>query len=110
MFELEAFISNFHFLRPWWLLGILLLPVLLTLSRRFLQVSSWAQVIEPRLLKHLLEDGAGETRSWPVYLLLGALLLTLIALAGPAWQKIPQPVHKEQDALVIIFDLSLSKY
>ena len=108
MVDFDTFISHFHFLRPWWLLGIILLPFLLILTRRFLQVSSWTLVIEPRLLKYLLEDDLEGSRRWPAYLLLTALLLALIALAGPTWQKLPQPVHKEEDALVIILDLSLS--
>ena len=38
---------------------------------------------------------------------LGALLAVL-ALAGPAWKKIPQPVFSDRNALVIALDLSLS--
>ena len=32
----------------------------------------------------------------------------VLSLAGPTWSKLPQPVHKEDSALVIVFDLSPS--
>ena len=35
-------------------------------------------------------------------------LLGIVALAGPAWNKLPQPVFTPQDALVIALDLTLS--
>ena len=35
-------------------------------------------------------------------------LLGIVALAGPAWNKLPQPVFTSQDALVIALDLTLS--
>ncbi len=36
------------------------------------------------------------------------LLLAVLALAGPTWQKQPQPLFRQQSALVILFDLSRS--
>ena len=35
-------------------------------------------------------------------------LLFCLSLAGPSWNQLPQPVHKEDSALVIVFDLSPS--
>ncbi len=37
-------------------------------------------------------------------------VLSIIALAGPAWQQIPSPVQEREDAMVIVQDLSLSMY
>jgi Ca-activated chloride channel family protein len=39
-----------------------------------------------------------------------AALIAILGLAGPAWQKLPQPVEKKSDALVIVMDLSLSMF
>jgi Ca-activated chloride channel family protein len=39
-----------------------------------------------------------------------ALAFATVGLAGPAWQKLPQPVEEKRDALVIVFDLSLSMF
>ena len=35
-------------------------------------------------------------------------LLSCIGLAGPTWQQLPQPVHKEDSAVIVVFDLSPS--
>jgi Ca-activated chloride channel family protein len=35
-------------------------------------------------------------------------IVAALAASGPSWQKIPQPVHQKQDALVLVLDLSFS--
>lgn len=56
---IEEFITNFHFLRPWLLL-LLLLPILL--YTRYYKISnlqsSWQKVIDKRLLSYLLVKGS----------------------------------------------------
>ncbi len=100
---------NFHLLRPEWLWALapaVALVMLLWRSRE--QRGNWRSVIDPALLEHLVR-GETENRSRnlvPVIAL--AWLLAVIAAAGPSWQKIPQPVHQKQDALVILLDLSYS--
>ena len=101
--------SLFHFLRPWW---FLLLPPLLVLLwlfwRRRLQSRSWQEICDPQLLPHLLIGRSRRRAHWPLWLLLVGLLLSVIALAGPTWRKQPQPLLKQQSALVIALDLSRS--
>ncbi|WP_029914929.1 VWA domain-containing protein [Pelobacter seleniigenes] len=101
--------SLFHFLRPWW---FLLLPPLLVLLwlfwRRRLQSRSWQEICDPQLLPHLLIGRSRRRAHWPLWLLLVGLLLSITALAGPTWRKQPQPLLKQQSALVIALDLSRS--
>ncbi|MGD8838407.1 MAG: VWA domain-containing protein [Gammaproteobacteria bacterium] len=102
-------IEQFHFLRPWWLL--LLLPLCLLvwqLIRGRYDGGSWRAVVDNRLLPHLL-SGAGGTRRNGMRWLLGAVaVLAIVALAGPTWEKLPQPVYQKETALVILLDLSRS--
>src|SRR5690606_11113883 len=56
----------------------------------------------------LLDQAHGRLKSWPLYGLLGLWAVAITALAGPVWQKIPQPVERNTDALVICWDLSPS--
>lgn len=101
--------SEFHFLRPYWFLALIPLAILLWLlwQRRY-QSRSWRAVCDPRLLPYLLTDTVTRQRRWPlVALALGSLLL-ILALAGPVWEKIEQPVFRQQTALVIVLDLSRS--
>ena len=103
--------DNFHFVRPLWLAGIIPALILFFLLR-FAQLRSngWNKAIDPSLLPHLLDREQEHRRNWPLFLLLFGWLLTCVSLAGPAWEKLPQPVQKKEDALVLIQDLSLSLY
>ncbi len=107
--ELQHILTDFHFLRPLWLLGLLLLPLLYLLLQRLRRSSSsWSQLIDPQLLGHLLEDKPSSAQSTSTAWAMILLILAVLALAGPAWKKIPQPIHQAQDALVVVLDLSLS--
>lgn len=104
-------IGHFHFLRPWWLLGLLPLALLIYFwIRRTREQTAWSTAISQPLLEVLLDNKsvatAGRLRAT---LWLGALIAT-IGLAGPAWEKLPQPVEQKNDALVIVLDLSLSMF
>lgn len=109
MTELLTALDQFHFLRPLWLLGLALLPVIYWFGKQSSEpYSNWSQAINPRLLKYLLDDAQQTAKAWPLALFITALAVCLVALAGPAWKKIPQPVHQSEDALVIVLDQSLS--
>ena len=103
--------QEFHFLRPLWLLGALpalLLPLLW--ARRHGRSSPWRSALAPELLEALLAPASSAQRRWAPWALAAALLAGAASLAGPTWQRLPQPVEQKQDALVILFDLSLSMF
>ena len=101
-------LGNLHLLRPEWLWALLPLGVLLILARRRgVGESRWHQVIPKELLQHLIPQGT-RLRRRPLLSLSLVWLITVIALAGPAWQKQPQPLQTKADHLVVILDLSLS--
>ena len=103
--------QDFHFLRPWWLLGTLPALALGALwARRHLAGSHWRDAVEPHLLDALLERAQESRHRWTAWAAAWALLVGAAALAGPTWQRLPQPVEQKQDGLVILFDLSLSMY
>lgn len=104
---MTAALAQFHYLRPWWLLALLALPLLLWLWRRRRIVEDpWRQVCDPHLLPHLLERGGG-TRGWvaPVLFSLG-FVIAINALAGPAFRQLPQPLSRADSALIVALDLS----
>ena len=104
-------IDNFHFLRPIWLLA--LIPVLLffvAMWRVNSVVTAWDKAIDKNLLPYLLDRSKNASQRTPLILLFAAWTLSILALAGPVWEQLPQPVQKKEDALVIVFDLSLSMF
>ena len=109
MTDYVAQFSEFHFLRPTWLLVILPAVILCWLLWRQKKLSTaWQQVIESRFLKYLMEGKVSQTFRWQIWALLCAWVIAAIALAGPSWKKIPQPVHQSEAAVVILLDLSPS--
>jgi Ca-activated chloride channel family protein len=97
-----------HLLRPAWLLGLLLLPVIWWLWRLRERVSNpWRRVVDAHLLAHLLELDGRTHRATP-WLLMSALSIALFALAGPAWQREEAPLIESTSPLVVALDLSSS--
>ncbi len=106
---MAGLISAFHFLRPLWLLALLPLAAALGLMwRRRLVSRSWRSVVDPRLLAHLLIGENARQGPWTLFAAGLGGLLAILALAGPAWQKLEQPVFRRQSALVVLLDLSRS--
>jgi len=102
-------IQQFHLIRPYWLLSIFPLALALWLYTRAQGNSrNWAAVIDKKLLPHLLQGAQQKNKSVPVKMLFILGLIIILSLAGPAFEKRPQPVFKAQSALVIILDLSRS--
>ena len=103
-----SLLSAVHFLRPWWLLALLVLPLLAWWWRSQAQRRNpWREVVDAHLLPHLLEgEAADRMRAWLRWLALGAAALAIIALAGPGIGKDEQPLWQAQEPLVIALDLS----
>lgn len=105
-----AMFASFHFLRPLWLLAIFpALAFALLLWQRKGSAANWRAAIAPDLIDYLLEPARHLRPQWP-WLLFSGWLLGVFALAGPTWEKLPQPVLQKRDGLVIVLDLSLSMY
>lgn len=103
--------SEFHFIRPQWLIAILAAVLcFLMLLKQKLQNGNWKQVIDKDLLPHLLESGVEKQSKGFWIAILITWIIACFALAGPTWEKLPQPVIKKQDALVIVLDMSLSMF
>jgi Ca-activated chloride channel family protein len=105
------FLTDFHFIRPLWLLGLIPATLCFGILKKINQQSgNWEKVINPALLPYLMQNGT-ENNHYTQYFhrgLASCWLLFCISLAGPSWNQLPQPVHKEDSALVVVFDLSPS--
>ena len=99
--------ESFHFLRPAWLAA--LVPVALlawAATHAATRSSAWRRVVDAHLLRHLLLTDAGHARRWPVALGAIAGFAATVALAGPTWEKIPQPTFTTSAPTVVVLDMS----
>ena len=102
-------LSDFHWLRPDWLWAIpVIVALALLLAKGRLGAGNWATVIDAALMPHVLSQtpGRGRDQRWWLFGIAG--VLASVALAGPAWERIEQPVFRAEQALVIALDLSRS--
>ncbi|RUO77178.1 VWA domain-containing protein [Idiomarina seosinensis] len=100
--------ADFHFLRPWWLLA--LLPLALFYWRLLVvqkTQSGWHQWL-PQHLSQVLVNSAGSKTSWSAHRLGLFWLVSSVALAGPTWERLPQPVYQLETGQVVIMDMSPS--
>ncbi|WKJ90743.1 VWA domain-containing protein [Methylomonas montana] len=101
--------SDFHFLRPWWLLALLPAALLLAALIRHRQGrGNWSEVCDAELLPFILQDKPLQQSRTHLFGAGLAALLTIVALAGPTWQRLPSPAFRNDAALVIALDLSKS--
>ena len=101
---------DFHFLRPWWLLVLAALPLLWrALSSSGADAGAWRGVVDAHLLPHLLDLRATARSSRvPRWLATFAWIVACVALAGPAWERLPQPLFQNRAARVFALELSPS--
>ena len=100
-------LQEFHFLRPYWLLG-LIIPLLL--GWKFWKnesiKSSWAEVCDEHLLKYLLIKGQNKERQYPFVLAVVICALTVVALAGPTWMKKENPALMVNNPVMLLLNMS----
>lgn len=103
-------VAEFHFLRPVWLL---LVPVLIFVAWRVGSgrgaASGWRAVVDRALQPFVLREGtSGPSGRGPLLVAVAAAALVSLALAGPAWDRLPVPAYRSDEALVVALDLSRS--
>lgn len=100
-------LQDFHFLRPYWLVA-LILPFIF--GYRWLKndavQSSWAEVCDEHLLDFLLIKGHNKQRKFPYLLLSAIIFLTVIALSGPTWVKKENPALSVDNPVMIMINMS----
>ncbi len=103
---MNAFWHSLHFLHPQWLWLLAGVPLLIALAwRRGTAETALLRMVDESLLAHVIERH-GVRRRWPLpAAVLGWILLSL-AMAGPAWRKVPQPLYANQAAQVVALSLS----
>ena len=108
--SIPTLMAGLQFVRPWWLLALVLVPVLpWWLHRLRLRRNVWRDAVDAHLLPHLIEGGGDAHRGGigrgPLLATI-ALLLAILALAGPSWRSLPQPLWQDRTPLVVAVDLS----
>ena len=107
MTDLPSTLSYFHFLRPWWLL---LLPVTLLLwwkiRRSYVVQPAPPRGLAPHLATALTVGDDGKQRIYAIDGVAFSIALLSLAVAGPTWSRIPNPLVAQTAPLAIVLDVS----
>jgi Ca-activated chloride channel homolog len=99
-------LQQFHFLQPWWLWGLIALPFVLWMGARSDAARrELSRLADPELLPHLLSGNDRRTR-WPSGLFALGWLLGVLALSGPTWSRVAEPMYVDRAAQVVALSLS----
>ncbi len=101
--------TDFHFERPLWFLALVPAAVVLWHAVRAAgQGSAWRDAVDAHLLRHLALPADGGRESWPFWLLGVGWLSAVLAMAGPSWERVPQPTTQTLEPIVVALDMSAS--
>ncbi|WP_434583678.1 VWA domain-containing protein [Klebsiella sp. R390] len=96
--------ADLHFLRPWWLVGIVVTLLLMTAAHRNkTRQSGWYRVIAPELADALIRHHharflLSSINIWGVITIIG-----FVALAGPTWHKqLPEGQQDKSTVMVLL--------
>lgn len=100
-------ITDFHFIRPFWLLAILPLVLLgFGLMRQRSVIQAWQAICDAHLLAPLLQMQGHSKRAFSICVLLGSGLCMILGLAGPTWSRLPVPIYQQVQPRVVLLDMS----
>ncbi len=103
------FLNQFHFLRPDWFIALIPLMLLVILIRKTTaKQSGWQSVIPSHLYQYMVIGKNELGAKPPMWMLAFVWLMSVTALAGPTWERLPQPVYQLKMGHVIVIDMSLS--
>lgn len=101
--------ADFHFLRPEWFYALIPLVLAIWFVKRWRsKATGWQGVIASHLYQHLITGKQQRVTTLFIPLLALTWLLAVIALAGPTWERIPQPVYQVKTGHVLVMDMSMS--
>jgi Ca-activated chloride channel family protein len=99
-------LKQFHFLQPMWLIALVALPLLFCWGvRRRATPIELSRLVDAELLPYLLR-GQPANRYAPSGLFVLGWTLCALALAGPTWNRVAQPLYANRAAQVIALSLS----
>lgn len=101
--------TSFHFLRPFWLVALVLVFILAyKLWRQKPSLKAWGEVCDSHLLNHLVQSNGESSRHFSLILLFLSMIFMIISLSGPTWHQFPAASYKTIQPRVLVLDMSAS--
>ncbi|WP_186175453.1 vWA domain-containing protein [Vibrio jasicida] len=101
---LEQFVTQFHFIRPMWLMAFIPMFLLLWLRWREEAKPSWKDILPEHLRKALTIGDYGWRKQLPLKLLMVIVAIAIIICAGPSWERQASPFGEDKASMLVVLD------
>ncbi|WP_447475266.1 vWA domain-containing protein [Vibrio harveyi] len=101
---LEQFFTQFHFIRPMWLLAFIPMFLLLWLRWREEAKPSWKDILPEHLRKALTIGDYGWRKQLPLKLLMVIVAIAIVICAGPSWERQASPFGEDKASMLVVLD------
>ncbi|MEZ8822986.1 VWA domain-containing protein [Vibrio amylolyticus] len=106
--SVKQVITQFHFIRPFWLLAFIPMVLLLWLRWREESQPSWKDILPEHLRSALTIGEAGWRKQLPLKLLMVIVTIAIVICAGPSWQREASPFGEDKASMLVVLDNSES--
>ncbi len=105
---LQQFFTQFHFIRPLWLL--VLIPMFFLLWVRWKEESkpTWKDILPKHLRDALTIGETGWRKQLPLKLLMVTVTIAIVICSGPTWQREVSPFGEDKASMLVVLDNSES--
>jgi len=103
--------SEFHFIRPLWLITFIPLILLFIYSlRKATSLTAWSKICDSHLLPFLIKNKTASNHSYAISLLFISAFFMIISISGPTWTRLPVPTYQQIEPRVILLNMSDSMF
>ncbi|ELA8172976.1 VWA domain-containing protein [Vibrio sp. B511a] len=100
------FFTQFHFIRPLWLLALVPMFFLVWLRWREESKPSWKDILPEHLRNALTIGERGWRKQLPLKLLMLIVFIAIVICAGPTWQRESSPFGEDKASMLVVLDNS----
>ncbi|UGA57517.1 VWA domain-containing protein [Vibrio sp. VB16] len=105
---LQQFVTQFHFIRPLWLLAFVPMYLLLWIRWREETKPSWKDILPAHLRDALTIGETGWKKQLPLKLLMVIVTIAIIICSGPTWLREASPFGEDKASMLVVLDNSES--
>lgn len=104
--SLTQFFTQFHFIRPLWLLALIPMFFLVWLRWHEESKPSWKDILPDHLREVLTIGERGWRKQLPLKLLMVNVFIAIIICTGPSWQREASPFGEDKALMLVVLDNS----
>ncbi|WP_295902515.1 VWA domain-containing protein [uncultured Vibrio sp.] len=105
---LQQIVTQFHFIRPLWLLAFIPMCLLLWLRWREETKPTWKDILPEHLRTALTIGETGWRKQLPLKLLMVIVTIAILICSGPTWQREASPFGEDKASMLVVLDNSES--